>query len=88
MRFAPDQLRDKALAAVEEAAERARSGPIERTKALGFALAYLWAYAGGERAPFIWLWRALALSNDIARSQNVSAALNGILRALDSDRAG
>jgi hypothetical protein len=82
MGFAPDQLRDKALAAVEEAAEQARPQPIKRTKALGFALAYLWAYAGGDRAPFTWLWRSLVIENDIARSQNVSAALNGIWRAL------
>ena len=37
------ELREKALAAVEEAAERARAQPIEGSKAIAFALAYLWA---------------------------------------------
>lgn len=87
MGFAPHQLRDKALAAVEEAADRGRSRPVERTKALGFALAYLWAYAGCERAPFVWFWRALGDSNDIARSQNLNAALNAIRRAAGTPRA-
>ncbi len=82
VRFAPDELRDKALAAVEEAAEQAHSGPIERSKALAFALAYLWAYAGGDRAPFVWLWQSLATVDDIGRRQNVNAALNGVRRAL------
>ena len=82
MGFAPHQLRDKALAAVEEAAERGRSAPVERSKALAFALAYLWAYAGGDRAPFVWFWRSLATANDIARSQNLNAAANAIRRAV------
>ncbi|HYG29411.1 MAG TPA: hypothetical protein VD887_04265 [Allosphingosinicella sp.] len=83
MGFAPHQLRDRALAAVEEAAELARRRPPERSKALGFALAYLWAYAGGgDRAAFVWFWRSLAFDNDIARSQNVNAAANAIKRAV------
>lgn len=86
MGFAPNQLRDKALAAVEEAADRALARPVERTKALGFALAFLWAYGGGERAPFVWFWRALGDGNDIARSQNLNAALNAIRRAAGGAR--
>lgn len=83
MGFAPHQLRDRALAAVEEAAEQGRRRPLERSKALGFALAYLWAYAGGgDRAPFVLFWRALATGNDIGRSQNLNAAVNAIKRAV------
>ena len=82
MGFAPHQLRDRALAAVEEAADRARRAPVERSKALAFALAYLWAHAGGDRAPFVWFWRSLATPNDIARNQNLGAALNAIRRAV------
>jgi hypothetical protein len=84
MGFAPDQLRDTAFAAVAAAAEAAGAGPLRRTKALGFALAYLWAYAGGDRAPYTRLWRSLAIDNDIARNQNINAALNAIRRALGS----
>jgi hypothetical protein len=82
MGFAPHQLRDKALAALEEAAARAAARPVERSRALGFALAYLWAHAGGSRAPFVQLWQAFAIENDIARSQNVVAALNAVRRAV------
>ena len=83
MGFGTDQLREKALAALEEAAEQSRAGPIsERSKALGFALAYLWAFSGKDRTPFIWFWRSLASDNDIGRSQNVRASLNAIYRAV------
>jgi hypothetical protein len=78
MGFAAEQLRDKALEAVEEAAGLARDGPIERSKALAFALAYLWAYGGGDRAPFVHFWRSMAIENGIARRQNVGAALNAV----------
>lgn len=82
MGIAPDQLREKALAAVEEAADRARAAPIERTKALGFALAYLWCCAGGDRTPFVMLWTAMGIQHEITRSQNVNAAYNSVRRAL------
>jgi hypothetical protein len=86
MGFAGEQLRDKALAALEEAAEQSRRGAVARTKALAFALAYLWAFAGGERGMFVWFWRSVADPNDIGRSQNVNASLNGIYRALGLTR--
>jgi hypothetical protein len=50
MAFALNQLRDKALDALEEAAELSDKRPIVR-KALRFALAYLWATSGAERGP-------------------------------------
>jgi hypothetical protein len=84
--FALNQLRDKALDALEEAAEQSAARPIIRTRALRFALAYLWATSGAERGMFDWFWRSLADDNTIGRSQNVSAALNGIYRALGLTR--
>lgn len=82
MGFGAEQLRDRALAALEEAVGEARKRPMRRTKALGFALAYLWAYGGGDRGVFVWFWRSLPHDNDIGRSQNLNASLNAIYRAV------
>ena len=48
MGFGANELRDKALDALEEAAVQSKKQPLERTKALGFVLAYLWAVSGGR----------------------------------------
>jgi hypothetical protein len=82
MRFGTQQLREKALAALEEAAQRSSAGPVERTKALGFALAFLWALGGGDRGPFTWFWQSLATPEEIGRAQNVHASLNAVYRAV------
>jgi hypothetical protein len=82
MGLAADQLRNKALAAIEEAQQEAKAGPVKRTKPLAFALAYLWAYSRGERWPFDTFWRDLASPNDIGRRQSLQASLNAIHRAL------
>lgn len=82
MGFALEQLRDKALDALEEAAGQSRSRPVDRSKALAFALAYLWAYSPGDRTMFVWFWKSLAAADDIGRSQTVNASLNGIYRAV------
>lgn len=86
MTFGADQLRDRALAALEEVADQSRKEPIQRTRAIAIALAYLWAYGGRERGMFVWFWRSLTDPNDIGRSQNVNASLNGIYRALGLSR--
>ena len=86
MGFGADQLRDKALEALEEAAAQSKKQPLVRTKALGFALAYLWAYSGGQRWPFVNFWRDIAGENDIGRSQGVNASLNAIYLALGLQR--
>ncbi len=62
MGIGPEQLRDKALLALEEALQDLRYGQARRTFAVRFALAYLWAYRPGSRAPFEDFWRALASS--------------------------
>jgi hypothetical protein len=66
------------LAALEEAAAQAQAGPIQRSKALAFSLAYLWAYSGGDRWPFDGFWRDLADPYDIGRTQSLNANLNAI----------
>ena len=86
MGFGAVQLRDKTLAAVEEAAAEAMSGPVQRSKALAFALAYLWAYGSGSREPFDRFWKDIAHEYEIGRRQSVNASLNGIYRALGLDR--
>ncbi len=60
MGFGPEQLRDKALLALQEAAAECSYGPAKRTIALRFALAYLWTYKPGDRAPFDDFWKALS----------------------------
>ena len=87
MGFGPDQLRDKALAALDEAAEQSNQGPVMRSKALAFALAYLWAYSSGDRSMFVWFWRSIADPDEIGRSQNVSASLNGVYRTVGLSRS-
>jgi hypothetical protein len=65
---------DRALAALEEAVE-AKS---RQTK--GIALA-LWVLRGScEKTWLTWFWEAAGQENDIGRSQNISAAYNGIVR--------
>ncbi len=86
MGFAPEYLRDKALAALDEAVEQSKSRPLVRTKALAFSLAYLWAHRGGERWPFVTFWQAVAFDNDIGRRQGVNASLNAIYLALGVSR--
>jgi hypothetical protein len=85
MRFAADQLRDKALLALEEAVQEARYGPVRRTMALRFALAYLWAYSGLDRAEFDTLWRALA-GEGMWRFSGADQALSAIYRSLKLKR--
>jgi hypothetical protein len=50
-RFGMSDLRQRALAAVDEATDDANKGPVRRTLALRFTLAFL-ANLAGERWPF------------------------------------
>lgn len=56
MRVGSD-LKTKALLALEEALHESRYGPACRTRALRFALAYLWREAGGDIVPFAEFWK-------------------------------
>ena len=81
MRFGMSELRKRALAAVDEVAEQARSRPVERHLALRFALAFLANFAD-ERWPFDNFWRAIASPDQKIRSAAVVAARNAIHRAV------
>ena len=86
MRFGHDQLRDKALHALEEAVQEARFRSPRRCFALRFALAYLWAYGGGPRAPYDELWRALGRPKTPWSFSACDRALDEIHRALKIPR--
>jgi len=75
------ELRNWALAAVDEVAEQARSAPVERHLALRFALAFLANFAE-DRWPFDNFWRAVAVRDEKVRSATVVAARNAIHRAV------
>ena len=57
MRFGMSELRTRALAAVDEVADQAMNGPVERHLALRFALAFL--ANAEERWPFNAIHRAV-----------------------------
>lgn len=81
MRFGISELRRRALAAVDEVAEQAKDGPVQRHLALRFALAFLANFAD-ERWPFDNFWRAIALRDSRVRGATVVAAQNAIHRAV------
>jgi hypothetical protein len=86
-RFGMSDLRQRALAAVDEAAEQSNDGPVRRTLALRFTLAFLANFAG-ERWPFDNFWQAIGSKNDRARWQNANAARNAIRRAVGVNELG
>jgi hypothetical protein len=83
MRFGMSDLRERALAAVDEAAELSKDGPVQRTLALRFALAFLSNFAE-ERWPFDNFWKAIVTPVDNARWPTAHAARNAIRRAVSS----
>ena len=80
-RFGMADLRTRALAAVDEVAERAHYGPVERTLALRFTLAFLANFAE-DRWPFDNFWRAIATQDEKVRGATVVASRNAIRRAV------
>lgn len=83
-RFTDAQLRQKALAVLENAAQRANKAKLGDEPALAFTLAWL-ANACDDRGVFDWFWRSRN-SDDTGRSQNMNAALNGIYLAVGEKR--
>lgn len=83
MRFGMTDLRERALAAVDEVAERSRHGPVELTLSLGFTLAFLANFAD-ERWPFDAFWKALREPRDKERWAMVNASRNAIRRLVSS----
>jgi hypothetical protein len=85
MGFGPDQLRDKALLALEEAVQECRFRAPKRSMAIRFALAYLWAYRPTDREPYERYWKALA-QMDMWRFGAADTALRQIYLLLDVER--
>jgi hypothetical protein len=85
MGLGSDQLRNKALLALEEVLQELRYRPVRRSLALRFALAYLWACGSGDRTPFDEFWRALA-DERMWRFSSGDRALIGIYAALGVPR--
>ena len=81
MRFGMSDLRDRALAAVDETAAQAQAGPVRGQMALRFALAFLSNFAE-ERWPFDNFWQAIAKEDAKIRYMSVTAARNAIHRAV------
>jgi hypothetical protein len=82
-RFGMADLRNRALAAVDEAATKSHKGPVERTLALRFALAFLANFAD-ERWPFDRFWKALQEPRENERWAGIISARNAIYRAVGS----
>lgn len=83
-RFSDEQLRKKALAVLEDALNRAHKSKLDDEPALAFVLAWL-ANQHDERDMFDWFWKSRT-SEDLGRTQNMSAALNGIYRIVGEKR--
>lgn len=77
MRFTPDQLRDKALFALEEALQEIRFSKAFQTAALRFALAYLWSMADVTPEPYDRFWKCLG-----ARSAGIFTAADTALEQI------
>lgn len=79
MRFGGD-LTTKAFLALEEVTQDCRFCIPERTYAVRFALAYLYALRPGDPAPYIEFWRAMAGENNLFRFQFTNRTLDTIYR--------
>jgi hypothetical protein len=84
-RFGTAELRNRALLALEEALEQCREGPVRRSFALRFALAFLSNFAS-EREAFDEYWRGLAEPKQPPRYGSVNVALNRIYRSIGAER--
>lgn len=85
MGFQPDQLRDKALAALEEVVQECRYRRPRRSLALRLALAYLWTHSRSGRVPFDTFWRVLD-EDSLWRFQGADRALTAICSAIGVER--
>ena len=81
-----DQLRAKALLALEDAVQECRYRTPRRSFALRFALAWLWATSGADRQPFENLWRRIGEAKSPWTFGAADTALTEIYRALRLER--
>lgn len=87
MRISTERLTTKALLALEEAVQSIKSGPLQPSLAMRFALAFLYSVSNGSRAPFDDFWRSVQFHGDsytqcVQRQAMASAALEAIYRDL------
>jgi hypothetical protein len=80
-RFTPEQLRDKALAALEEAVTQCKSKPLKPTRTLRFALAFL-GNRVADKTPFTEFWQAVQ-----AKDRAVNPQFAGVMRSASADGA-
>jgi hypothetical protein len=81
-----EQLRDKALLALEDAVQECRYRTPRRSFAIRFALTYLWATSTADRRPFEEFWRALGAEKSPWSFGVANSGLSGIYRALGVER--
>lgn len=81
-----NQLRDKALLALEDAIQECRYRTPRPSFAVRFALAYLWVYSKGDRKPFDEFWEALRADKSPWSFTVANHALFTIYGALDLRR--
>jgi hypothetical protein len=86
MRFAADQLRDKALLALEEVVQECRYRSPRRSAAIRFALAYLWATGRCDRERFDEYWEAIGKQKSPWSFSVADSALSAIYRGLGLER--
>ena len=71
-----------ALLALEDAIQECRYRTPRPSFAVRFALAYLWVYSGGERAPFDELWKCLHATKAPWTFSAADQALAAVYQAL------
>jgi hypothetical protein len=87
MRLGSDQLRDKALLALEDAVQECRYRAPRRSFLLRFALAYLWSVSPrGDRGPFYSFWAAMAQEKSPWSFSVADHSLSVIYRELGLER--
>ncbi|MDT9598654.1 hypothetical protein [Sphingosinicella rhizophila] len=86
MGIGAEDLRDKALLALEEVVQECRYRAPRRSFAIRFALAYLWAYSGKDRKPFDDFWRRLGEKHSPWSFSTADWDLQAIYRTLKVER--
>ena len=81
-----DQLRAKALLALEETLQECRYRSPRRSFAIRFALAWLWATSGADRRPFENFWQSLGREKSPWSFGVADSALSEVYRALKIER--
>ena len=83
-----DQLRDKALLALEDAVQECRYRRPRPSFAVRFALAFLWVHGGcRDRAPYDGLWTCLRAGETLWRFSAADRALTELYLALGLQRS-